>query len=185
MATWDSFWRRTVTNGEPQVLGLYYVGDSCVRSNPKFGRGCTWSAVAAHLLADLLAGDLTEEERIKRYESGLEAEFRRDWQTMRQIDRATEAAFEIASGRRRATVAQRLSMRFSALVNEATASEPEFFRELWTAYHGLQGMSEWTRKLGVWPRLARAFLNGGRYQHQGVLKRGRPGRRELAGVALN
>lgn len=181
----DSFWRRTVVDGEPQMLGLYYVGDSCVRSNPKFGRGCTWSTVAAHLLADLLAGDLTEEERIKRYENGLEAEFLRDWQTMRRIDRITESAFEIASNRRRATVAERLSMRFSALVNEATASEPEFFRELWTGYHGLQGMSEWTRKLSVWPRLARAWLSAGRHQQLGVLKRGRPSRTELAGIALN
>ena len=181
----DSFWRLTVIDDEPQVLGLYYVGDSCVRSNPKFGRGCTWSSVAAHLLADLLAGDLTEEERIKRYESGLEAEFRRDWQTMRQIDRATEAAFEVASGRRRATVAERLSMGFSALVNEATASDPEFFRELWTSYHGLQGMSQWMRKLRVWPRLARAWASAGRYRQQGVLKRGRPGRTELAGTALH
>jgi len=107
------------------VLGLYFVGDSCVRSNPKFGRGCTLSAVAAHLLADLLAGNLTEEDRIKRYESGLEAEFLRDWHTMRQIDRATETAFEIASGRRRATVAERFSMRVSAVVHQATASERE------------------------------------------------------------
>ena len=122
----DSFWRRTVVDGQPQVLGLYHVGDSCVRSNPKFGRGCTWSAVA-----------------------------------------------------------ERLSMRFSALVTEATASEPEFFRELWTGYHGLQGMSEWTRKPLVWPRLARAWLNAGRYRQQGVLKRGRPGRGEMAGIALN
>lgn len=179
----DSFWRRTVVDGEPQVLGLYFVGDSCVRSNPKFGRGCTWSAVAAHLLADVLAGDLTEEERIKRYENGLEAEFLRDWQTMRRIDRATEAAFEVASGRRRATVAKRLSMRFSELVNEATASEPAFFRELWTGYHGLQGMSEWTRKLCVWPRLARAWLRSGHYEQQGILKPGRPDRSELAGTS--
>ena len=179
----DSFWRRTVAGDEPQVVGLYHVGDSCVRSNPKFGRGCTWSAVAAHLLADLLTRNLTEEERIKRYESGLEAEFLRDWQTMRRIDRATESAFEIASGRRRATVSERLSMRFSALVTEATASEPEFFRELWTGYHGLAGMSEWTRKPHVWPRLARAWLNAGRYRQQGVLKRGRPGRGEMAGIA--
>ncbi len=177
----DSFWRRIVVDGKPQVLGLYHVGDSCVRSNPKFGRGCTWSSVAAHLLADLLAGDLTEVECIKRYESGLEAEFLRDWQTMRQIDRATEAAFEISSGRRRATIVERLSMRFSALVTEATASEPEFFRELWTGYHGLQGMSEWARKPRIWPRLARAWLGSGRYRQQGILKRGRPGRIELAG----
>ena len=179
----DSFWRQTVVDGEPQVLALYFVGDSCVRSNPKFGRGCTWSAVAAHLLADLLAADLPAEERIRRYETGLETEFRQDWLTMRQIDAATETAFEISSGRRRATPTERLSMKLSALVNEATASEPEIFRELWTGYHGLQGMSDWMRKPRVWPRLARAWLQSGRHERERILKRGRPGRGELADSA--
>lgn len=179
----DSFWRQTVVDGEPQVLGLYFVGDSCVRSNPKFGRGCTWSTVAAHLLADLLAADLPAEERIRRYETGLETEFRRDWLTMRQIDAATETGFEIASGRRRATPIERLSMKLTALVNEATVSEPEFFRELWTGYHGLQGMSDWMRKPRVWPRLARAWLASGRYERQQILRRGRPARGELADLA--
>ena len=179
----DSFWRQTVVDGEPQVLGLYFVGDSCVRSNPKFGRGCTWSTVAAHVLADLLAADMPEQERIRHYESGLEAEFRSDWLTMRQIDAATETGFEIASGRRRATPIKRLSMKLTALVNEATVSEPEFFRELWTGYHGLQGMSDWMRKPRVWPRLARAWLKSGRYEQERILKRGRPARGELADSA--
>ena len=179
----DSFWRQTVVDDEPQVLGLYFVGDSCLRSNPKFGRGCTWCTVAAHLLADLLATDLPAEERIRRYESGLEAEFRRDWLTMRQIDAATERTFEIASGRRRATPIERFSMKLTALVNEATVSEPEVFRELWTGYHGLQGMSDWMRKPRVWPRLARAWLKSGRYEQERILKRGRPGRSELADIA--
>ncbi|MYE83394.1 MAG: hypothetical protein F4X36_16460 [Gammaproteobacteria bacterium] len=98
------------------------------------------------MLADLLAADLPAEECIRRYEDGLEAEFRRDWLTMRQIDAATETTFEIASGRRQATPTDRLSMKLSALVNEATASEPELFREVCTGYHGLQGMSDWMRK---------------------------------------
>ena len=178
----DSFWRQTVVDGQPQVLGLYFVGDSCLRSNPKFGRGCTWSAVAAHMLADLLAADLPAEECIRRYEDGLEAEFRRDWLTMRQIDAATETTFEIASGRRRATPTDRLSMKLAALVNEATASEPEIFREVWTGYHGLQGMSDWMRKPRLWLHLVRAWLASGRYARQRLLPRRRPGRGELANI---
>ncbi len=178
----DSFWRQTVVDGQPQVLGLYFVGDSCLRSNPKFGRGCTWSAVAAHMLADLLGTDMPAEERIRRYEDGLEAEFRRDWLTMRQIDAATETTFEIASGRRRATPTDRLSMKLAALVNEATASEPEIFREVWTGYHGLQGMSDWMRKPRLWLHLVRAWLASGRYARQRLLPRGRPSRGELANI---
>ncbi|MDE0348576.1 MAG: hypothetical protein OXM56_02545 [Gammaproteobacteria bacterium] len=71
-------------------------------------------------------------------------------------------------------------MKLVALVDEATVSEPEFFRELWTGYHGLQCMSDWMRKPRVWPRLARAWLKSGRYERQHILRRGRPARAELA-----
>jgi hypothetical protein len=51
----DSYWRKTVLAERPGVVGYFCVGDSAVRSNPRFGRGCTWATLAAHALADLLA----------------------------------------------------------------------------------------------------------------------------------
>jgi 2-polyprenyl-6-methoxyphenol hydroxylase-like FAD-dependent oxidoreductase len=160
----DSFWRRTVIGGRPQVLGFFAVGDSCVRSNPKFGRGCTWTSVAAHHVADLIAADISPAERIGRYEAALTREFRRDWETMRRIDRSTEVAFEVATGRRRATVGERLAMALQQWVDVGAATEPAVFREVWAGYHGFQGMSDWMRKPHVWLRLVRARLRFRRYR---------------------
>jgi len=177
----DSFWRRSVIDGVPGVLDFYCVGDSCVRSNPKFGRGCTWSALAAHELADLLAADLTPEQRIGAYERFLENEFRADWKTMRQLDRATEAGFEIATGRRRATPGERVAQRFNGWLNEALVTEPDLFREVWAGYHGLQGMSEWMRRPSSWLGIVRARLHRPRYRDLLAVQQARPDRALLAG----
>ena len=154
---------------------------SCIRSNPKFGRGCTWTSLAAHHLADLLAADMAPEERLRCYELWLEQQFRADWETMRRIDRATETAFEVASGRRRKTIGDRLSGWFDDLVKRAVLSEPEVFREVWSGYHGFTGMSDWLRRPQVWWRLARAAVSRRDRPLQSSL-RARPTREQLAGV---
>src|SRR5205085_12339719 len=100
----DAFWRSMVIDGEPQVADFFFVGDTAIRSNPKFGRGCTWGAVGAHVLADILAETADPRERVLRYERTLENEFRADWQTMVDNDRAMRRQFEIAAGGRRATL---------------------------------------------------------------------------------
>lgn len=142
----DSFWRQTVVDGAPRVLGFLCVGDSCVRSNSKYGRGCTWPTVGAHHGADLLAEVQPAGERVCRYEQLLEDEFRNDWLTMRKFDRGAEAAFEVASGRRPATFNERFNQWFQQLANDTTVIEPGLFHEVWTGYHRLTEMAEWIKQ---------------------------------------
>lgn len=176
----DSFWRSIVRDGRPTVENLLFVGDSCLRSNPKFGRGCTWSTLAAHYAAELLATEPSAAKRACRYEARLERDFRPDWHTMRAIDRRTEAAFEIASGRRAAKPAERATAAFEHLLDDALILEPDVFREVWRGYHGFRRMDDALKQPAVWPRLARAAL--ARHRHRGLLEpaRIRPSRAQLA-----
>lgn len=153
----DSFWRKTVIDDQPTVLNYFPVGDACLRSNPKYGRGCTWSTLAAHDLSDLLAEDATPADRVRRYEQALEDAFRRDWLTMRDIDRSTERAFEVAMGKRAPSLSERISQRVQYFVNEAILLEPALFRDLWRGYNGLQNMDKWSRNPKNWVRLIRAW----------------------------
>src|SRR2546426_1627025 len=84
----DCYWRSMVVDGEAQVGGFFLLGDTAVRSNPKFGRGCTWATVAAHRLADVLLDTQDPPERVLRYQRALESEFRADWRTMLAHDRS-------------------------------------------------------------------------------------------------
>ncbi|MEQ8860372.1 MAG: FAD-dependent oxidoreductase [Pseudomonadales bacterium] len=180
----DSFWQRSVVDGEPRILGLFGVGDSVLRSNPKFGRGCTWSTLAAHELARLLASELTPGARIRAYEQYLEATFRADWQTMRRLDRSTEAAFEIATGRRVPRLAERLGLAMDHWVSEALLTEPGLFREVWAGYHGLQSMTAWMRRPSCWLALARSRLASRRHRPLMAAQQRRPSRAALAATAL-
>ena len=156
----DCFWRTTTVGGRPQVAGFFFLGDTAVRSNPKFGRGCTWATVAAHGLAEILAQTDDPLERVSRYEAMLEREFRADWRTMLANDRSIRRQFEVAAGLRPANVRDRLVAWFETRVNEALVVDAEFFRAVWTGYHGFAGMAAWLRRPSVWLRLVR-FMAGG------------------------
>jgi 2-polyprenyl-6-methoxyphenol hydroxylase-like FAD-dependent oxidoreductase len=157
-AKMDAFWRSAVVDGEPRVLGLHFVGDTALRSNPKYGRGCTWSYVSAQLLADALVAERDPRARALRYQASLERELRGDWETMLAMDVAARARFEIAAGRRPARLADRARELFATLVDEAQVADAAFFRAIWTGYHGLARMDAWTRSPGAWLRLGRHAL---------------------------
>jgi 2-polyprenyl-6-methoxyphenol hydroxylase-like FAD-dependent oxidoreductase len=151
----DAFWRSCVVGGEPSVIGLHFVGDTAVRSNPKYGRGCTWSLVGAQLLADALGASTSPHERALRYDAALERELRADWRTMLALDAASRARFEVAVGRRPAALADRAREQFTQLVDEAQVADGDFFRAIWTGYHGLSRMDAWMRSPAAWLRLGR------------------------------
>jgi 2-polyprenyl-6-methoxyphenol hydroxylase-like FAD-dependent oxidoreductase len=154
----DSFWRSVVVGGEPRVLGLHFVGDTAVRSNPKYGRGCTWSLLGAERLAESLVSEPTPRGRALRYAAALEAQLRAEWRTMLAMDAAARERFEVAIGRRPATLAHRAREAFATLVDEAQVADGDFFRAIWTGYHGLAGMSDWMRSPAAWLRLGRHAL---------------------------
>jgi 2-polyprenyl-6-methoxyphenol hydroxylase-like FAD-dependent oxidoreductase len=179
----DSFWRSTVERGEPLVLGLHFVGDTAVRSNPKYGRGCTWSLVGAELLASALAASADPRERARAYDAALERELRDDWRTMLAMDRAARERFERAVGRRPATLADAAREAFTVLVDEAQFADAAFFRAIWTGYHGLSRIDAWLRSPRAWLRLARHAFRRRRLGPALAERALRPSRGQIAGAS--
>jgi 2-polyprenyl-6-methoxyphenol hydroxylase-like FAD-dependent oxidoreductase len=173
----DYFWRSLIVDDVPQVLGFFFIGDTAIRSNPKFGRGCTWAALGAHLLADTLAEISDPEERLKRYERRLRQEFRTDWMTMRALERSTRRRFEIAAGKRRANLRDRISSFLDRRVQAAIVVDPVVFRAVWSGYHGFTTMDAWTRRPVIWARI----LIGAVFQNSALTTqlRRRPSRAEI------
>jgi 2-polyprenyl-6-methoxyphenol hydroxylase-like FAD-dependent oxidoreductase len=52
-------WRHFVVDGRPLATGFFAVGDSALRTNPLYGRGCSTGILHAHILADVLS-DVTD-----------------------------------------------------------------------------------------------------------------------------
>jgi 2-polyprenyl-6-methoxyphenol hydroxylase-like FAD-dependent oxidoreductase len=47
-------WRHMVKDGKPLALNFFPLGDTVIRTNPLYGRGCSFAAVQAHILRDVL-----------------------------------------------------------------------------------------------------------------------------------
>ena len=184
----DCFWRRTIAAGVPQVLGLHFIGDTAVRTNPKYGRGCTWSCEQAHALADLLATSPTPEQTALQYDKWLTERFRADWETTLTLDRAARARYErfvqgaaprggsqtgATSLREESRGVLRWGRRLRGAladafeeygVKTALLVDPVVLRAIMTGYHGFARMDGWTRRPGIWLRILWAWATQVRWR---------------------
>lgn len=179
----DGFWQQAAPAGVAHVHGLYFLGDTALRTNPRFGRGCTWAILGAHALCESLESTRDPSGRLVAYEHRLRQLFRTDWEDLRGFDHAARRAFEVETGRRSARWRDRVARAFGERVSEAMIVDPAFFRRIWTGYHGFGDVNAWTRSPAVWLRLARFVL--GRRRHRELLRvaRGRPSRDEILALA--
>tara|TARA_B110000914_G_C15429066_1_gene430442 strand:+ start:80 stop:856 length:777 start_codon:yes stop_codon:yes gene_type:complete len=69
-------WRHFVNDGIPVALNFFAVGDSAVRTNPLYGRGCSTGTIHAHLLARILDEFTDPVERALQFDEETENELR-------------------------------------------------------------------------------------------------------------
>jgi hypothetical protein len=179
----DYLWRRTVHDGSPAVLNLFLVGDSGIRTNPKFGRGCTWGSLAAHRMADVVADVKDPRERVRRYESALWDDFRADWDTLWKLEQRSRAKFEALIGKRPRSPALRLDTAIdNHIMNVAMAADSRVQRAVMRGYHGLDGMADWTRRPHVWLGILAAARPSRALREVRESSAGRPTRDEIASM---
>jgi 2-polyprenyl-6-methoxyphenol hydroxylase-like FAD-dependent oxidoreductase len=158
-ANMDFFWRTTVHRGIPQLLGYFPVGDTIVRSNPKFGRGCTWAITGAQFLATAIAQERDPAARVHRYERHIYEAFRSDWEIMLDVDRQDQERFKIAAGLAPSGIKAKLLSRLQHQIsNIAVTVDPQVYREVVRGFYGITSPVAWTRRPGVWLRVAAAAL---------------------------
>ena len=100
-------------DGRPSVLGFFAVGDSAIRTNPLYGRGCSSGALQAHLLAEVLAEVGDPVLRAVRYAAAQEDEIRPHYRSMARQDReAIRRAARLREGGTMRGLRQRLRRSF-------------------------------------------------------------------------
>lgn len=147
----DSFWRTTVVDGAPQVLGLFFLGDTAVRTNPKYGRGCTWGFAQAHMLADIVGREHDAVCRIVEYEAALHAAFRSNWNTTLSMDRDRYRQFQAKLLGKPLSLADRVSEKLDdIIIQRGMRADAHLHRAIMTGYHGLAGLADWAKNPRVW-----------------------------------
>ncbi len=156
----DSFWRTTVVDGQAQVHGLFFIGDTAVRTNPKYGRGCTWGFTQAHLLADILEHSTDPEQRIVSYEAELGRAFRANWTTTLTMDRDRYKQYRAKLFGQPLTLRDRVSAALDEIViQRGMRADAHLHRAIMTGYHGLAGLADWVKNPSVWARAFKILLS--------------------------
>ena len=158
-ANMDFLWRTTLLDGAPQVLGFFFAGDTTLRSNPKYGRGCTCGTIGSHILAETLASVSDPAERVARYEAALTETFRKEWEDLLAVDRRDYARFQAAAGIRPASFGEAMQSRLQDhVLRRAMVVDPQVQRKIMKGFYGLEDPTAWTKDLVTWLRIAASAL---------------------------
>ncbi|HEY2752022.1 NAD(P)/FAD-dependent oxidoreductase [Phenylobacterium sp.] len=161
MGDLHSRWRDLAPGGHAAVTGFFAVGDSLVRSNPLFGRGCSFAAVSAHLLRDALQMFSDPAARLSAYQRRIETELRPFYDAMRGADRsAVRRARQALTPSYRPNFKSRMTKRFfEDGVAIAVRSDVELYRAALLGFHMLEDPQAWLKRpkniakvLGYWAR---------------------------------
>jgi flavin-dependent dehydrogenase len=148
MGRLESRWRDFAPAGQAAVRGFFALGDSLVRTNPLYGRGCSFAAVCAYLLRDALEASDDAEARAAHYRDAVEAELKPYYDVMLQADRSA-----IRRARAALTPAHKPSLQGRIVrsflengVNLAIRDDPELLRDFLRGFHMLEHPQKWLRK---------------------------------------
>jgi 2-polyprenyl-6-methoxyphenol hydroxylase-like FAD-dependent oxidoreductase len=161
MGDLNSRWRDMAPEGHASVLGFFPLGDSLVRSNPLYGRGCSFAAVSAHLLRDALQMFDDPAARLEAYQRRIGAELRPYHTAMRDADRsAIRRARQALTPGYQPSLKSRVTKAFlEDGVAVAVRSDVELFRAALRGFHMLEDPQAWLKRpknlakvLGYWAR---------------------------------
>ncbi|MEQ9505774.1 MAG: FAD-dependent oxidoreductase [Hyphomonas sp.] len=143
-----SRWRDLVIDGQPATSGFFALGDTLVRTNPLYGRGCSFAAVSAELLSQVLDETDDPTERAVTFHTRLEAELRPFYMTQLKQDRSAikRAQETLTPGFTPSFKAKLLKSFLDDGIRIAVRSDTRLLREAMRGFHMLEHPDKWLGK---------------------------------------
>lgn len=181
MGNLKSQWRHFAPKGQPRILGYFPAGDSHVRTNPLYGRGCSFSFIQAEILADILGEVADPGARLVAYEKRVrrdvrpfyDAMVRQDGQAIRRALREREPGHK---PRLRARFAQYMAEKVLA---PAIRGDMRVFRAFLRGFNMIDMPSQFTADPLVVLALIRFALRGPKRNAPFMPPKLGPDRREM------
>lgn len=143
-----SRWRDMVVDGKPAARGYFALGDTLVRTNPLYGRGCSFAAVSAQALRLTLDATSDPAERALRFHERVMEELHPFYIVQRRQDRSA-----IKRARQTLTPGEKQSFRSRMMesfvedgVKIALRSDTRLLREAMRGFHMLEHPEKWLGK---------------------------------------
>ncbi|HYD45724.1 MAG TPA: FAD-dependent oxidoreductase [Phenylobacterium sp.] len=148
MGDLHSRWREFAPRGEAAAYGFFPMGDALVRTNPLYGRGCSFAAVQAGLLRAALDETPFPGERLTTYARLIREELRPYYLDMRRQDRAAiRRARQALTPNHRSTLRSRMLKSFAEDgVAIAVRSDVALMRAAMRGFHMLEHPSAWLKR---------------------------------------
>ena len=155
-------WRDLAPGGEPAVLGYFAVGDTLIRTNPLYGRGCSLAAVEAYILRDVLAETTDPQARLRSYGKRLLSEIRPYYLAMRRQDRGSikRADQDLTPDYKLGRRARILRSFVEDGITPATRLDTGLLREAMRGFHMLEHPDAWIRRPRNMIKILRYWARG-------------------------
>ena len=176
-----SRWRDMTPGGVPAVLGYVLLGDSLVRTNPLYGRGCAFAAVSAYALRDSLSETPDPAARAMAYQGRINESLKPYYQAMLAQDRlAIRLARNTLTPGYRPSFRARLTKSFlEDGVAIAVRSDVNLPRAALRGFHMLEHPSAWLRRPGNFLRVLGYWSRGKKANAAAYPPKLGPGRQEM------
>ena len=154
-------WRDMVVDGKPAARGYFAIGDNLIRTNPLYGRGCSFAAVAAYQLRDVLNRSRDPVARAVAYHQAVDQELKPFFDLMNKQDRtALRRAKAALTPDYRPSLKSRLAKSFAEdAVTIALRLDTDLLRQGMRGFHMLEHPDAWIKRpanmariLGYWAR---------------------------------
>ena len=188
MGELNSRWRDLAVEGAPSALGYFAVGDNLIRTNPLYGRGCSFAAVGAYLLRDVLVSTEDSGQRLTAFQERVNAELHPYYLNMRDQDRSAirRAKQNLTPGYRPSLKSRVLKSFLEDGVNIAVRSDANLLREALRGFHMLEHPSAWLKRPDNIAKIMRYWATRRALKADAYPPKPGPGRVELMqGVGLS
>lgn len=181
MGDLHSRWRNLAHDGKPCVLGYFPIGDTLIRTNPLYGRGCSFAAVAAYAVRDVLSVSSNPETRIVAYQARLIRELRPYFLAMRTQDRSAikRAQQALTPGYKPSLKAKILRSFIEDAIGPAVRYDVRLLREAIRAFHMLENPDLWLKRPRNFLRVLYFWARGKRRNAPAYPQKAGPGREEM------
>jgi flavin-dependent dehydrogenase len=153
MGNLHNVWRHFVKAGEPVVLNYFAVGDSSIRTNPLYGRGCSIATLHAHMLGDVMNETTDPRARALAFAKRTRKEIRPFWDALKKQDLgAIRRAKSEQNPAHKPRLKARLIKSFAEdAIGPATRTDLGVYRAIMKGFHMLAAPTAWLgRPAIVW-----------------------------------
>lgn len=162
MGDLHSRWRDMVVEGVPATRNYFPLGDTLVRTNPLYGRGCSFAAVSAEMLRETLDETSDPVARQTAYHARLRKELRPYYMNQRAQDRSAikRAEAALTPGYRKSWRGRMVQSFFEDGVSIALRSDVAMLRDAMRGFHMLEHPNKWLGRPGNFSRVLYHWARG-------------------------